>query len=463
MTTSLTEHKKKEESSDLVVQHNNLIGAKRNLTLQEYRVILWLISKVRVDDEDFKEHELNVVEFCNIIGIRYDCMYQRLAKITKSLMEKVIEIKTVNGSKEILEQVGILSYARYESGQGKVVLSFHPRMGRFLLDLQNNFTKTSLSISLKFSSLYSLRFYELMRQNIFSRVSFLTISELRTFFGVRNEQYSNYKDFKKYVIKPSINEVNEKSDLDIEWSEIKKGRKVELIRFLIKEAKDVDQKKLSYTDEFLEKEYSISQYSLDKLRKEFSEKAIQQGLDVLIKHKGKLRNPLLFLRSAIQEGWQPFVEEKKKEISENEKKISFLSEIDSLNEDLKSLSFRKNILEKIGEAEYKSWFKDASFSIEESNVFIDVGSSFVKDWIDTHICRLLSDCFDGYSISCRVREKMVVIHEEKQGGPLKSTVSRKKKIDKKVKREKEKNERKVEQPKKSFWQRITSFWKSEKK
>ncbi len=87
MSSSLKKENKKEQSSDLIVQHNELIRVKKHLTLQEHRIILWLASKVSVDDEDFKEHELSIKEFCEIVGVDYNGMYNRLEKITRNLMD----------------------------------------------------------------------------------------------------------------------------------------------------------------------------------------------------------------------------------------------------------------------------------------------------------------------------------------------------------------------------------------
>ncbi len=56
-------------SSIVIFQHNNLIEARYSLTLQEKRLILWLISKIQPDEEDFKKHELAVQEFMNLLEL----------------------------------------------------------------------------------------------------------------------------------------------------------------------------------------------------------------------------------------------------------------------------------------------------------------------------------------------------------------------------------------------------------
>ena len=51
----------------LVVKHNNLINARYNLTLQEQRIILWLISEIRADDDEFKLYRISISDFARTV------------------------------------------------------------------------------------------------------------------------------------------------------------------------------------------------------------------------------------------------------------------------------------------------------------------------------------------------------------------------------------------------------------
>jgi hypothetical protein len=65
-------------SSVVIFQHNNLVEARYSLTLQEKRLILWLISKIRPEEENFKKHELSVQEFMNLRVILIIKNYKKL-------------------------------------------------------------------------------------------------------------------------------------------------------------------------------------------------------------------------------------------------------------------------------------------------------------------------------------------------------------------------------------------------
>lgn len=468
----------KDKNCDLIVQHNELIEARQFFTLQEKRIIYWLSAQVDIQDEDFKEHHLGIREFCELVDIKHDGMYNRLANVTKGLMKKVIEIRTIKDSKEILEQVHLLSYARYEEGFGAVALSFHPHMKRFLLNLKDNFTKTSLSIALKFSSIYSLRFYELMKRELFLSMSILKLSELKLLLGIQDGKYTNYKDFRRRILEPAINEVNKKSDMQIDWFEIKDGKKVEFIKFSIKEELQ-DKKKCS---SLFKKDGIINQHILDVLRKEFSEDIVQQGVEVLRLYKGEIKNPVLFLKKAIKEGWQPFQDMKPQDPSKD-LAAEIQLEIFALDEDPICLQIRKLFLERNGAAEYRSWIQPLSLQLADDCVVIVAKSVFTKDWLETNCAKQFTNYADGRKIVFRTDEKDDNSHQHtatkaQMSGPKKGSgkksvrkakaynadVSIQTVIDVNEKQDLTVTETVQEQPapavnKKSLWERIKSFWK----
>ena len=97
-------------SSIVIFQHNNLIEARYSLTLQEKRLILWLISKIQPDEEDFKKHELAVQEFMNLLELTGKANYKELQKVTLGLMKKVLVIKRPD--ERTLTQVNWINYAQ---------------------------------------------------------------------------------------------------------------------------------------------------------------------------------------------------------------------------------------------------------------------------------------------------------------------------------------------------------------
>ena len=95
MTKPSKKLKKEDQKNELIVQHNHLIEARYHLTLQEKRLMCWLASQVKQTDEDFKEHELPIKEFAELIDVKGDHLYKTLDTITHKLMQKIITIRSL--------------------------------------------------------------------------------------------------------------------------------------------------------------------------------------------------------------------------------------------------------------------------------------------------------------------------------------------------------------------------------
>ncbi|MEI8099843.1 MAG: replication initiation protein [Sediminibacterium sp.] len=217
--------------NQFVIKSNDLVEARYRLSLQESHVILWLLSQIKTEDEDFKEHRLLVSDFAKIAGLRVDGLYDELQQVTERLMNRTLKIREP-GAKTLL-QVSWLSSALYKQDEGCVVLCFDPKLKPYLLQLKNSFTKISISDSLKFKSIYAIRIYELLSQYSPLKKRETTIVDLKDWCGIAEEEYKNYFDLKRKVINRAKKEINQKTHLEVDYKEIKESRKVESLQWTI--------------------------------------------------------------------------------------------------------------------------------------------------------------------------------------------------------------------------------------
>ena len=216
-------------ASLIVTQANELVESRYNLTLGEQRLIFTMIARIQPEDEDFKPYRISLNELAEFLGINKNHIYADCKKITKKLLEKVVEIQEPGR----LLQTHWVSSADYIDGTGAVMLTFDPLLKPYLLKLKGKFTSSKLEMLLSFKSQYTMRMYTLLKQYESLKGREVDLEKLRNILGLKNDQYMLYSNFKKDILESTQKELKAKADLTFEFDEIKFGRKVGAIRFRI--------------------------------------------------------------------------------------------------------------------------------------------------------------------------------------------------------------------------------------
>ena len=303
------------KNSIIAIQHNNLVEAKYSMTLQQKRIMIWLVSQIKPDDIDFKEHVLNIRELIKICQLSGESSYKEIKDITFSLIEKgirIIDITDPENKREI--QVSWLSSADYYKGQVK--LSFSPKLKPYLLQLKEKFTTINVIDLMQFKSIHAIRIYELLKQYQDIGERTLGIEEIKECCGVK-DKFKQYIEFEKYLLLIAQREINEKSDIHFEFERIKPSRKIVGIKFIIsknkayelrnnpvKETQEV-KRKPPITDTL--KEFGLSSRVINQILEENTEQTIQNAINAvdLQLSRGQVRNTKAMLMTAIKEQWHP--------------------------------------------------------------------------------------------------------------------------------------------------------------
>jgi len=308
------------DPSKFVVKSNDLVEARYRLSLQESHVILWLLTQIRPDDEDFKTHRLDIVEYANMAGLNAKGQYRELEKITERLMKRILKIKEITlKNKKTTLQVAWLSSAKYHHGEGYVSLRFDPELKPYLLQLKSQFTRINIADAMGFKSIYALRIFELLVQVEKIGYRKMSVSELREWCGIGKGEYEFYKDFKRDAVNRAKTEINAKTDYEIDFVEIKTSRKVTDLEWTIKhkthfeksqsEKATILEKELRSTTVIIEHllEYGFTRQAANRLVKNHEEANIINAIKAveiyMIKHA--VKNPRALLETAIKEKWHP--------------------------------------------------------------------------------------------------------------------------------------------------------------
>jgi len=223
-----------------------LIEANYKLGVVEQKIILCLASNISPTDSDFKTYTLPIKEFTKLLGLKGTPKYTELRQITKELMQKVFEVRI---NKKVI-QVAWLSYVAYNESEGTIDIRFDPFLRPYLLELKREFTSYKLENVVKLKSSYAIRIYELLKQYEKIQERTFPIETLRKMLGAE-DIYPAYGNFKQRVLVPAQKELKKKTDISFQIEEIKTGRRVSKIKFVIYPAKKKPEQ-LSLFEESLE-------------------------------------------------------------------------------------------------------------------------------------------------------------------------------------------------------------------
>jgi len=204
------------------------------LSTVEQKLILLLAAQISSTDQDFKPYKFKISDFIKITGNKHN-NYSEIEKIVIELKEKNLRIVSLDeNNKKTIINTSWLSSSRYTEGSGLIELLFEPTLKSFFLNLKKCFTSFKLGNIIYLKSQFSIRIYELLKQyeNIGKRI--FKLEELKKILGIKENKYQLYGHFKKRVLIKAQEELELKTDICFDFEEIKLGRKVDKIFFVIK-------------------------------------------------------------------------------------------------------------------------------------------------------------------------------------------------------------------------------------
>lgn len=295
----------------IVKKSNSLIEARYKLNLNEQKFVLKSISMIQKNDENFKEYEISVSEFQNLLGIKSKTyLHSELKKISKTILQKPLSIPEADGEL----QCNWFSSVKYKNNKGTVLISHDPKLKPYLIQVQNHFTMYRLENILKLKSVYSIRIYEFLCKNKNKNVQNFEIEldELKSVVGIEKGKYQRYSSFKKRVLDSAKKEINsnKKLEFSFEYEEKKTGRKITHIIFFIERIKSIKQEQpvtVTLPKDILQKlpEQHKSNQSLNKAilvsLEQFGKNYVNLNIDYT-KIKSKTNFPK-YLKNALKNGW----------------------------------------------------------------------------------------------------------------------------------------------------------------
>lgn len=213
----------------IVYKDNGLIEASYKLSLIEQRLMLYCIGKLNPEAPE-RQQTIIVEDFINCFpDISKANVYNQIRDAINELSERWIKVKKPKSMKEFRW----VTSKEYFDDKGSAIINFSNEVMPYLCQLEGQFTKYQLRNISSFKRTYSIRMYELLSQYRTLGTRVISLEDLRIALQLE-DKFKEFKELNRKVIRPSLMEINEKSDLEIEYEPIRKGRSINSIKFYIK-------------------------------------------------------------------------------------------------------------------------------------------------------------------------------------------------------------------------------------
>ena len=213
-----------------IVKSNQIIEASYRLSVAEQRVILSAISQVRRDKPVTDEvlYSVTAADLAQLRGTDPKTAYRDLQNAAERLQTRRVSL--------ILEPDGVTIRSKrrrvtcwvqtidYVDQEGRIEMRFGKDILPYLTGLQREFTRYALSDVAKMTSAYGIRLYELLVQWKGGH-HVVALDDLRRWLQLE-DRYPSIKDFKRWVLDPAVEQINEHSPLMVSWGQRKTGRKI---------------------------------------------------------------------------------------------------------------------------------------------------------------------------------------------------------------------------------------------
>ncbi len=220
------------QSNDFIESHHA-----QEFTTQELKIIEFIISQTTKKDIDLVNNRQNklikitVMNFCKMINATPSQIYRDTNKIADSLLSKKIDFKYKDKKGQpAFQKKNFFSGVTYENGE--ITFEINNFVLPYFIEVKERYTEINLKYLIAMDSSYGIKLYKLLKQYLKIGKREFLLSDLKKQFGISNDQYKLYANFKK-ALKTAVKHINLSTDISVEFSEVKERRTVKTLVFLV--------------------------------------------------------------------------------------------------------------------------------------------------------------------------------------------------------------------------------------
>lgn len=243
-----------------ITQANPLIEARKSMNVTGMRIFGLGLSDIKphikddtVYDVEFRDTWISYKELEELFGAENGGNIANLKKQIEKAFQGFIEIPNSAGGFKLSH---IYEEIEYFPQQG-LLIRFHDKLKPYILELVDKaYTSYKLKLLFLLSSEYSQRIIELLlkqkgffkkgKREIYYEI---TVEELRRELNIPDDLYKGRIDnFRSRVLDLPMQEINKKTDYNVWYDTVKRGRKITGFRLWLKIKNQEDKETKSYED-----------------------------------------------------------------------------------------------------------------------------------------------------------------------------------------------------------------------
>ena len=225
-------------ANDLVVKSNRLNSAIQNLTLPELRIIQLAIVDARETGKGLSTDtplRIDGLRYAEAFNTTRQNGYIRMKEAEDTLFNRRFSFVDSEGK---LVKSRWIQRVRYLDDEGAIELAFTMDVVKAITRLdgaEEFFTQYLLTQTANLNSVYSVRLYELLVQwKAAVKTPTFDLVTFRQQLGLADNEYKLMGNFKMRVLDVAVNEINEKTDLTVSYTQEKRGRTITGFKFTVR-------------------------------------------------------------------------------------------------------------------------------------------------------------------------------------------------------------------------------------
>jgi len=216
-----------------VTMHNGIVKGEFDFSITAHRILMMLLSQIDSREQaQFKPQYVRVADLKRLLGEPRGSLYTQCKEAVDDLIGQTITIEEEDGS---YHGMTVFEHIRYLAHSGVITAQFSNYARPYLLQLERQFTSWQMRQTLPLTTNYAIRHYmlaKMVERKTRRHQQTFALTDYRRWMRL-TDKYERFADLRRYVLEPSIEQVNDKTDVEVAVEVERHGRSAVGLTFIV--------------------------------------------------------------------------------------------------------------------------------------------------------------------------------------------------------------------------------------